>query len=186
MAGDAGVPCRGHPPRGTGRLSSAADVEPTCAVHRQTCDSTPPGSAGASSLAPSAALPTWVNRTSGAWASRASLRRPLPRWVGGCTHACMHAGLEDGRWLLSLPRALHSWKGPLPGFLATAPQLCHNCTATVPQLCQNMELVERMRAVAQRKGATASQLALAWVLAQGPDVVPIPGAKAGGLCGCGP
>ncbi|PRW59954.1 Aldo keto reductase [Chlorella sorokiniana] len=42
---------------------------------------------------------------------------------------------------------------------------------------KNMELVERMTAVAQRKGATASQLALAWVLAQGPDVVPIPGTR---------
>jgi aryl-alcohol dehydrogenase-like predicted oxidoreductase len=40
---------------------------------------------------------------------------------------------------------------------------------------QNLELVERMRGMAERKGCTASQLALAWVLAQGPDVVPIPG-----------
>jgi len=30
---------------------------------------------------------------------------------------------------------------------------------------------------AQRKGCTASQLALAWVLAQGQDIVPIPGTK---------
>ena len=91
----------------------------------------------------------------------------------------MHAGLEDGRWLSSLCRmpSLLQWA------LAWLPS---NCATTVPQLCQNMELVERMRAVAQRKGATASQLALAWVLVQGPDVVPIPGAKAGGLCVCGP
>ena len=42
---------------------------------------------------------------------------------------------------------------------------------------KNMILVERLEAIAQRKGATASQLALAWVLAQGEDVIPIPGTK---------
>jgi len=31
--------------------------------------------------------------------------------------------------------------------------------------------------IAQEKGVTASQLALAWVLAQGDDIVPIPGTK---------
>jgi len=41
----------------------------------------------------------------------------------------------------------------------------------------NLELVERVRAIAARKGVTAGQLALAWVLAQGEDVVPIPGTK---------
>jgi aryl-alcohol dehydrogenase-like predicted oxidoreductase len=42
---------------------------------------------------------------------------------------------------------------------------------------KNMVLVERLEAIAERKGATASQLALAWVLAQGGDVIPIPGTK---------
>jgi aryl-alcohol dehydrogenase-like predicted oxidoreductase len=42
---------------------------------------------------------------------------------------------------------------------------------------RNMALVERVKAFAARKGATASQLALAWVLAKGDDVVPIPGTK---------
>jgi aryl-alcohol dehydrogenase-like predicted oxidoreductase len=42
---------------------------------------------------------------------------------------------------------------------------------------KNMLLVERLEAIAQRKGATASQLALAWVLAQGDDIIPIPGTK---------
>jgi aryl-alcohol dehydrogenase-like predicted oxidoreductase len=41
----------------------------------------------------------------------------------------------------------------------------------------NLRLVDAVRAVAERKGCTAGQLALAWVLAQGPDVVPIPGTK---------
>jgi len=42
---------------------------------------------------------------------------------------------------------------------------------------RNMELVERIRAVAADKGCTLGQLALAWVLAQGDDIVPIPGTK---------
>jgi aryl-alcohol dehydrogenase-like predicted oxidoreductase len=44
-------------------------------------------------------------------------------------------------------------------------------------LARNLELVDRVRAMATEKGVTASQLALAWVLAQGEDVVPIPGTK---------
>jgi aryl-alcohol dehydrogenase-like predicted oxidoreductase len=42
---------------------------------------------------------------------------------------------------------------------------------------KNLELVDRVREIAAEKGITASQLALAWVLAQGHDVVPIPGTK---------
>lgn len=42
---------------------------------------------------------------------------------------------------------------------------------------KNLELVERVKEIAQKKGVTPSQLALAWVLAQGSDVVPIPGTK---------
>jgi aryl-alcohol dehydrogenase-like predicted oxidoreductase len=42
---------------------------------------------------------------------------------------------------------------------------------------RNLELVERVREIAEEKGATPSQLALAWVLAQGEDIVPIPGTK---------
>lgn len=41
----------------------------------------------------------------------------------------------------------------------------------------NLELVERIQALAERKGITAGQLALAWVMAQGKDIVPIPGTK---------
>jgi aryl-alcohol dehydrogenase-like predicted oxidoreductase len=41
----------------------------------------------------------------------------------------------------------------------------------------NAALVERVRAVAARHDATAAQVALAWLLAQGEHVVPIPGTK---------
>ena len=42
---------------------------------------------------------------------------------------------------------------------------------------RNLVLVARIQAMAARKGCTASQLALAWVLAQGPDIIPIPGTR---------
>jgi aryl-alcohol dehydrogenase-like predicted oxidoreductase len=42
---------------------------------------------------------------------------------------------------------------------------------------KNLDLVASIVELAQSKGCTPSQLALAWVLAQGPDVVPIPGTK---------
>jgi aryl-alcohol dehydrogenase-like predicted oxidoreductase len=41
----------------------------------------------------------------------------------------------------------------------------------------NLVLVDRIRAIALEKGCTPGQLALAWVLAKGDDVVPIPGTK---------
>src|SRR3954451_4419574 len=44
-------------------------------------------------------------------------------------------------------------------------------------LAANLRLVEAVKAMAAEKGATPGQLALAWTLAQGDDVVPIPGTK---------
>ncbi|MEH7301601.1 aldo/keto reductase [Neobacillus drentensis] len=42
---------------------------------------------------------------------------------------------------------------------------------------RNIELVKKIKEIAQEKGYQASQLALAWLLAQGEDIVPIPGTK---------
>src|SRR5579864_362156 len=42
---------------------------------------------------------------------------------------------------------------------------------------RNLDLVARVEEIAREKGATPAQLALAWVLARGDDVVPIPGTK---------
>lgn len=42
---------------------------------------------------------------------------------------------------------------------------------------KNLRLVERIKEIAAEKQCTASQLALAWVAAQGDDIVPIPGTK---------
>lgn len=42
---------------------------------------------------------------------------------------------------------------------------------------KNLDLVEKVKEIAQEKGVTPAQLALAWLLAQGDDIVPIPGTK---------
>lgn len=42
---------------------------------------------------------------------------------------------------------------------------------------KNLQLVKSVEAIAQEKGVTAAQVALAWVMAQGDDIVPIPGTK---------
>ena len=41
----------------------------------------------------------------------------------------------------------------------------------------NTQIVERVKAIAEAKDVTLAQLALAWVLSRGDDVVPIPGTK---------
>jgi aryl-alcohol dehydrogenase-like predicted oxidoreductase len=42
---------------------------------------------------------------------------------------------------------------------------------------KNVELIKKLEAIAAEKRCTPSQLVLAWLLAQGPEVVPIPGTK---------
>jgi aryl-alcohol dehydrogenase-like predicted oxidoreductase len=44
-------------------------------------------------------------------------------------------------------------------------------------IAHNLDLVHGVAAIAQRKNCTPGQLALAWLLAQGPDIIPIPGTK---------
>jgi len=41
----------------------------------------------------------------------------------------------------------------------------------------NLQLVERIREIAKEKNCTPAQLALAWLMAQGEDIIPIPGTK---------
>jgi aryl-alcohol dehydrogenase-like predicted oxidoreductase len=53
----------------------------------------------------------------------------------------------------------------------------HNPRFARDAMDANAALVERVRAVAERHGATPAQVALAWALAQGDHVVPIPGTK---------
>jgi aryl-alcohol dehydrogenase-like predicted oxidoreductase len=42
---------------------------------------------------------------------------------------------------------------------------------------KNVKLVSQFKALAEKRGCTTSQLAIAWLLKQGDDVIPIPGTK---------
>ena len=53
----------------------------------------------------------------------------------------------------------------------------HNPRFQGDNLVNNLELVDKVTALAHQRGVTPAQVALAWVLAQGHDVVPIPGTK---------
>ena len=53
----------------------------------------------------------------------------------------------------------------------------HNPRFQRENFSRNLELVDRVREIASEKGAEPGQLALAWLLAQGEDIVPIPGTK---------
>ncbi|GMH39699.1 hypothetical protein BSKO_07597 [Bryopsis sp. KO-2023] len=53
----------------------------------------------------------------------------------------------------------------------------NNPRFTEENFAKNQALVEKVKAVAEKKGSTPGQIALAWVSAQGEDVVPIPGTK---------
>ncbi len=76
-------------------------------------------------------------------------------------------------------------RGLLTGAITSEDTLADNDsrrTAYFPRfqgeaLDANLVLVARIREIAQAKGCTPGQLALAWVLAQGQDVAPIPGTK---------
>jgi aryl-alcohol dehydrogenase-like predicted oxidoreductase len=53
----------------------------------------------------------------------------------------------------------------------------HNPRFTDENFYKNMELVDTVKQIADTKGVKPGQIALAWVLAQGHDIVPIPGTK---------
>ncbi len=64
-----------------------------------------------------------------------------------------------------------------PEDLAADDWRLHNPRFQGENFAKNLKLVEAVRDLARKKGCTPSQLALAWVLAQGDDIVPIPGTK---------
>ena len=53
----------------------------------------------------------------------------------------------------------------------------HNPRFQGDNFYQNLKLVDEVKQIAQEKGVTPGQLALAWVLSRGEDIVPIPGTK---------
>jgi aryl-alcohol dehydrogenase-like predicted oxidoreductase len=73
-------------------------------------------------------------------------------------------GFLTGRYRSTSQFGFNDFRSRLPRFQEEA-------------LAQNLALVERVDEVAQRHNATPGQIALAWVLAQGNQVIPIPGTK---------
>ena len=84
--------------------------------------------------------------------------------VGITAYGVLSRGLLSGHW--SAERAATA--GP---FRQTAPRF------TGENLDRNLALVEALRSVADAKGATVAQLAIAWVLSRGDDIVPLVGAR---------
>jgi aryl-alcohol dehydrogenase-like predicted oxidoreductase len=73
-------------------------------------------------------------------------------------------------------------RGFLTGTIKTADDVKGDRRADHPRFvaqnfAHNLALVERVAAIAREKNCTPGQLAVAWLLAQGPDIVPIPGTK---------
>jgi len=74
-------------------------------------------------------------------------------------------------------------RGFLTGTIRSADQLeasdfrRHNPRFEADNLARNLAIVEKVEAVASEMGAKPGQVALAWLLAQGGDIVPIPGTK---------
>jgi aryl-alcohol dehydrogenase-like predicted oxidoreductase len=73
-------------------------------------------------------------------------------------------------------------RGFLTGSIRSADQVAADSRAGNPRFSgenfqHNLRLVEQVEAVAAEVGATPGQVAIAWVLAQGNDIAPIPGTK---------
>lgn len=84
--------------------------------------------------------------------------------VGITAYGVLSRGLLSGHWSKERTGGVRDFRAYLPRF-------------TGDNLDRNLELVEALRTVAEEKGATVAQVAIAWVLARGEDIVPLVGAR---------
>jgi aryl-alcohol dehydrogenase-like predicted oxidoreductase len=84
--------------------------------------------------------------------------------IGVTAYGVLSRGLISGHW--SRDRAI-----PPTDFRAHAPRFAAD------NLDRNLSLVEALRGIAAAKEATVAQVAIAWVLSRGPDIVPLVGAR---------
>lgn len=84
--------------------------------------------------------------------------------VGITAYGVLSRGLLSGTWSGKRALAKGDFRNFLPRF-------------TGRNLERNLAAVEALRGIALRKGATVAQLAIAWALSRGPDVVPLVGAR---------
>jgi aryl-alcohol dehydrogenase-like predicted oxidoreductase len=86
--------------------------------------------------------------------------------IGVTAYGVLSRGLLSGHWTKERAEALEPHD-----FRASAPRF------TGENLDLNLALVETLRAVAEAKDATVAQIAIAWVLSRGGDIVPLIGAR---------
>jgi aryl-alcohol dehydrogenase-like predicted oxidoreductase len=86
--------------------------------------------------------------------------------IGLTAYGVLSRGLLSGHWSKERADALTP-----RDFRASAPRF------TGENLDRNLALVEALRSLAETKGATAAQLAIAWVSSRGDDIVPLVGAR---------
>jgi aryl-alcohol dehydrogenase-like predicted oxidoreductase len=86
--------------------------------------------------------------------------------IGVTAYGVLSRGLLSGHWSKERAESLNAHD-----FRASAPRF------TGDNLERNLELVETLRAVAEAKDATVAQVAIAWALSRGDDVVPLVGAR---------
>jgi pyridoxine 4-dehydrogenase len=86
--------------------------------------------------------------------------------IGVIAYGVLSRGLLSGHWSKEREASLapHDFRASAPRF-------------TGENLERNLALVETLRALAEEKGATVAQLAVAWALSRGADVVPLVGAR---------
>lgn len=79
-------------------------------------------------------------------------------------YGVLSRGLLSGHWSKERSETAHDFRAHLPRF-------------TGKNLDSNLALVEALRAIADEKGVTVAQVAIAWTLAQGADIIPLVGAR---------
>ncbi|MER5737429.1 aldo/keto reductase [Streptomyces sp. NPDC002262] len=84
--------------------------------------------------------------------------------IGVTAYGVLSRGLISGHFTRDRALAPGDFRGMSPRFQGE-------------NLHRNLDLVDRLRAVAEAKGISVAQTAIAWVLAQGDDVVPLVGAR---------
>lgn len=84
--------------------------------------------------------------------------------IGVTAYGVLSRGLLSGHWTPDRQLTGGDFRGSSPRFGGD-------------NLAANLRLVEALRAVAQSRGATVAQVAIAWVLSRGGDVVPLVGAR---------
>jgi aryl-alcohol dehydrogenase-like predicted oxidoreductase len=84
--------------------------------------------------------------------------------IGITAYGVLSRGLISGHWSQEASKTGKDFRAASPRFQG-------------PNLAHNLALVEKLRALAQSIGASVAQVAIAWVLAQGEDIIPLIGAR---------